>query len=597
MHNFIKYIYIIFAKLRRLSKSRLGLANTFLLLSFFTGVFGATAAIIIKNLVHFTENFLSTTFPDANQNYLFLVFPLVGILISVVLVNHVIKDNLSHGVSLVLKAIGKDQGKLRAHNTYSSMITSAITVGFGGSVGLEAPMVMTGSAFGSNLARLFNLNAKDTILLLACGCTAAIAAVFKAPIAAIVFAIELLMIDFTAKTILPLLISAATGIVLSLLFLGNNTMVLVDNPDAFYLGNIPFFVVLGIVSGLVSVYFMRTSRWVEKTLKKIQNIYCKALLGGTLLGLLIFLFPVFFGEGYISINSLISGSRKVLYESSPLSFLCSSEYFLVLFVVLVILFKVIATALTTSSGGVGGVFAPTLFIGAMTGFLVAESAHVFLGIDLSYTNFILVGMAGVMGGVMHAPVTAIFLTAELSSGYGLLIPLMITSAISYLTVKPMEHYSIYSKQLAEAGALKTHNKDKSAIQQLDWKSLIDNNILTLPISSTLREYTKVIAQSQRNIFVVIDNKKRFAGLLDMDDHREIIFQQGKYDSVFVKELMFYPNVVVFDTDTNEQMLNKLLKSGYFNLPVITNEGKYVGFVSKAKMLDAYKAVVEYESED
>ncbi len=597
MQRYLRYIPIYFSKLRRFSKNRLGINNTFLLLSLFTGFFGAMAAIIIKNLVHFTENSLSNLFPDANQNYLFLVFPLVGIVLTVFLIKNAIKDNLSHGVSIVLKAIGQNKGRLRPHNTYSSMITSAITVGFGGSVGLEAPMVMTGSAIGSNLARLFNLNSKQTILLLACGSTAAIAAVFQAPIAAIVFAIELLMIDFTATTILPLLISAATGIVLSLLFLGQNAVIHVKSHQIFSLDNVPFYIFLGVITGLVSVYYIRVSRYVENTFKKIKRRYVKAVIGGIALGGLIFIFPVFFGEGYIWINTLLNTSGRELFNNSPLFVFPESEHFFILLIFLTLMLKVVASAITTSAGGVGGVFAPTLFMGAITGFFLAELARVYLGINLPYSSFVLAGMAGVMGGVMHAPVTAIFLTAEISTGYSLLIPLMITSAISYLTVKPLEVYSIYQKTLAEKGTLKTHNKDKSAIQQIDWKKMIDRNVHTVCINASLREYTQVIAASKRNLFVVLDENDCFAGMLDMDDHRNIIFQQDKYDTVFVRDLMFYPDVWVFDTESNCELLEKIMNSGHFNLPVITDDEKYVGFISKAKVLDAYKSLVEHESED
>jgi CIC family chloride channel protein len=589
-----------FIKFRRFSKERLGLPNTLLLLSFFTGVFGATAAIVVKNLLHFTVSTLHNAFPDAQQNYFYLAFPLMGILLTIFFVNRFVKDHISHGVSIVLKAISKSNGKLRSHNMYSSIVASSITVGFGGSVGLEAPMVLTGSAIGSNLARLFNLNAKNTTLLLACGSTAAIAAVFKAPVAAIVFAIEVLMIDFTAASILPLLVSAATGTVLSMLFLGKGVMLDIKSIVPFTISNVPLYIVLGVFTAAVSIYFLRVSRGVDQFFGKIKQPYLKGIIGSVLLGILIFLFPVLYGEGYESIKFLVEGQTTLLFKNSPIFHYFANyktEFLFIIYIGIIILFKGFASSFTLSSGGIGGVFAPSLFIGAFSGFFIASLSNTYLGTSLPTANFVLAGMAGVMTGIMHSPVTSIFLIAELSSGYGLLIPLMITSSVSYLLVKPIEKHSIYSKKLAEKGELKTHNKDKFAMHKLDWHKLIEHNILTITKESSLREYTQLIARSSRNLFVVTDEENHFVGMLCMDDHRETIFKQELYDEVSVNELMFYPDTIALFSDSSETIIKKFKESGHYNLPVIDQEHHYIGFLSKTHLLTAYKDFIAEDSED
>lgn len=592
----VRKLMVILSRLRRFIKQRFSNSTIVLILSFFTGVLGGTTAIIIKNLLHFTISSLDNAQATSDLKYIYLAFPLLGIILTSIFVTRFVRDNIGHGVSIVLKSISRNDGKLRRHNMYSSMIASSLTVGFGGSVGLEAPIVLTGSAIGSNLSRTFNLSAKNTRLLLACGSAGAMAAIFKAPVAAIVFAIEVLMLDFTAASLLPLLISAATGTVLSLLFLGEDVMLNISYIDTFYIENIPFYIILGILSGLISIYFLRVSRFIDRLFKKIKHRYVKAVVGGALLGGLIFVFPVLYGEGYENINELLNNASLLMHDS-PLSSLTEQHWFFIVCIVAIIFVKIIATSLTTSAGGIGGTFAPSLFVGAFVGFLLSEIVNVYTGINIPYSNFVLAGMAGVMTGVMHAPLTAIFLIAEISTGYNLLIPLMITAACSYITVNPFEHHSIYTRQLAEKGTLRTHNKDKFALQKIDFMSLMDKNILTVPITSTLRDYTNYIAQSKRNIFVVLNNKDKFEGLLLMDEHRDIIFRQDLYDKVNVSDLMHVPKTVVYDTDTGEKIVEKFKKTHNFNLPVISKDGTYLGFLSKATVLGAYQSVVASESED
>jgi len=590
-----RFLVSLFSKTRRYCKEKLGISHTILLLSFFTGVFGATSAIIIKNLLHITASFLGNAFPYAQHNYLYLAFPLLGILITIHFVTRWVKDDLSHGVSKVLGAISNNNGLLKSHNMYSSMVASSITVGFGGSVGLEAPMVLTGSAIGSNLARYFKMSPKNTVLLLACGCTAAFAAVFKAPIAALVFAIELLMIEFTAATVLPLMVAAASGIVLSILFMGHDVLFFVS-ADIFDVKYVPFYLILGVFTALISLYFLRTLRTVERWFSKIKRKYLRGILGGLFLGGLIFLFPMFYGEGYISINEILSSNApELIFKNSPFYSVVNIPLLFLGLILAVILLKVIAMSVTTASGGVGGTFAPSLFIGGFCGFFVAQSLNFFFGLQLPCFHFVLAGMAGIMSGVMLTPLTAIFLTAELSSGYSLLIPLMITSSISYLIVSPIEKYSLYGKKLAEKGELKTHNKDHFAMRKVNWHSLIDHDIAVIPSHSTLRDYIQVIAKSTRNLFVVIDEQQKFAGLLVMDYHRETIFDQTKYDTVFVEDLMIEPEEFVYEDDSTKTVIEKFKRTGNYNLPIIGTDRTYVGFLSRAKVLTAYQDFIAEES--
>ena len=587
-----------FAKFRRFLKRHFSDRFIILILSVLIGAMGAAAAIIIKNVLHLTNKMLTHTFSNTGISYLYLIFPIIGILLTVYYVRRYVKDNISHGVSIVLKALCKSDGKLRFHNIYSSMVSSTITVGLGGSVGLEAPMVLTGSAIGSNMARFFHCNSKQTRLLLACGSAAAMAAIFKAPIAGIVFTFEVLMLDLTSSAILPLLLSAATGTVLSLLFLGRGVMFSVAaTTHPFRLINIPLYIILGLLTGLISVFFLRISTWIDRCIKKIKRPYLRAFIGGTLLCLLIYLFPVFYGEGYDSINMLLNGHYDQLLVGSPLWGLCSNRIIFFIAIAGIILLKVFATTFTTSAGGIGGVFAPTLFIGAFTGFFVAAIAHHITGANIPYVNFILAGMAGVMTGVMQAPLTAMFLIAELSTGYTLLIPLMITAACSYLIVNPFEKYSVYTRSLAEKGNLRTHNKDKYALRKLQWEKFIDTDIQTIPLHATLRTYTQTISKSKRNLFVVIDARNCFAGLLVMDSHRDIIFQTEVYDLVHVEDLMIEPEEFIYQNDTAAEVLEKFNRTGNFNMPVITQDRKYIGFLSKARFLAEYQNFVASESED
>jgi CIC family chloride channel protein len=378
--------------------------------------------------------------------------------------------------------------------------------------------------------------------------------------------------------------------------MGQDVMFFVAGDAVFNVKNVPYYIILGVFTALISLYFLRTLRTVERWFSKIKRAYLKGLIGGLLLGGLIFFFPMFYGEGYININDLLlSASPETIFRGSPLAQLVHLPLLFLGLILAVILFKVVATAITTASGGVGGTFAPSLFIGAFCGFFVAHVMNLFFGLQLPYLNFILAGMAGIMSGIMLTPLTAIFLTAELSTGYSLLIPLMITSSISYLIVSPIEKYSLYGKKLAEKGDLKTHNKDYFAMRKVDWRTFIDHDIATIPIHSTLREYTRLIAQSARNLFVVVDEQKKFVGLLVMDYHRKTIFDTNKYDTVFVEDLMIEPEEFVYENDTTKAVIDKFTRTGNYNLPIINTDRTYIGFLSRAKVLTAYRDFIAEES--
>lgn len=571
--------------------------NFILFLSFIIGVFGAFAAIILKNLVFYTAQFLHDRFPSNEYNFLYLCFPIIGITLTVIYLRTFIKEKINHGVSRILYAISKGKGNIKPHNTYSSLVSSTLTVGFGGSVGLEAPIVLTGSAIGSNVGQLFRMNTQTKILLIACGSSAAMAAIFKSPIAAIVFAIEVLMIDLTMGSLLPLLIASVTGTTVSFLFLGKSVMFNFNVSSDFHISNIPFFIILGIFCGFVSIYFTRTSMYIEGVFKKIKRQGVKILIGGAVLGVLIFFFPILYGEGYQDINYILNGHAYEVMHNSLFYEYRDNAYMFLLFIFLVLFFKVIAMSVTNGAGGIGGVFAPSLLMGGLSGFFIALFMKTFANIKLPYENFTLAGMAGVMAGVMHSPLTAIFLIAELSGGYQLFIPLMITAAFAYLTVIPFERYSIYSKRLAARGELVTHHKDKTALQQLDIMNLLETNFSTINNDASLRELVQVISTSKRNVFPVVDDKNNFQGLVFMDDIRDLIFNPELYDMVYVSELKYTPKCTIAPDEAMQDVVRKFEESGTYNMPVVDHQNKYIGFVSRANLFTNYREIIEELSQD
>ncbi|HKI87519.1 MAG TPA: chloride channel protein, partial [Draconibacterium sp.] len=511
--------------------------NFIYLLSLIIGLLSGLGALLLKNLIHFVAEKLTHWFAVDGASYLYLVYPLVGIFLTVLFVRFVIKDDISHGVSKILYSISRKSSRIKGHNTYSSMIASSLTIGLGGSVGAEAPIVLTGASIGSNLARTFKLNYKYITLLVGCGAGGAIAGIFNAPIAGIVFTLEVLMLDLTMAYLIPLLISAISATIISYFFMGEGVLLRLNQVNPFHIHTIWFYMALGVFTGLVGLYFTRTTMYLEKKFLKIKNWLVKLLVGGFILGLLIFLFPPLWGEGYSSILTIFSGKGTELLNNSLFFPLKDNGYLVVLVLAGILIFKVVAMSATTASGGIGGIFAPTLFMGAMAGYFLAKLLNTFYDLGLPEDNFALAGMAGMMAAVMHAPLTGIFLTAEITGGYGLFIPLIVTSTIAYITIMRFEPHSIYTKRLAQRGELITHHKDKAVLQMMEVKKLIETDFEVLVPSATLRDLVKAISKSQRNLYPVVDEDGILKGMVKLSDIKSLIFETDLYDSVKVKDLM------------------------------------------------------------
>ncbi len=571
--------------------------NFILILCVIIGILAAVAAVVLKTAVHYFEGWVRGISGAYNENWLFLIFPLLGIIITVIYVRKFVKDDISHGVSRILYSISRNKGIMKLHNTYSSVVSCAFTSGFGGSVGMEAPIVSTGAAIGSNVARSARFGFKRTIMLVGCGAAAAIAAIFKAPIAGLIFALEVLRLDLTLGSIVPLLIATVTGTIFSAIFLGEQIEFYFTLSDPFNYGNIPFYVLLGVVTGLVSLYFTWINDKVETRFRGISKGYKRVVFGGLLVGLLVFLFPPLFGEGYTAMHSLLSGNPHQLLEASIFSkFFDHSGLLFLGFLVCVLLLKAVATSVTLGSGGVGGVFAPSLFMGSITGFIFAKFVNYWNVLSISERNFALVGMAGLIAGVIHAPLTAIFLIAEITGGYELFIALIITASISYLTVIYFNPHSLYTKKLAKKGDLITHHKDKAVLTLLKVENVLEKDLKTVNPDQTLGELVKVVAKSHRNIFPVIDDKNNFLGLVPLDEIREVMFDKSKYDTLKVRNVMVQPPVTVSLNDHMDKVMQKFRDTGLWNLPVV-EDGKYQGFVSRANVFNLYrKMLIEFSEE-
>ncbi len=561
------------------------------MLAFVVGLISSIAAVILKNTLYYTHLFLTTYLHLGKGNFLFFIYPIIGLIITILFVNKFIRQQISHGVSRVLFAISQRQGIIKFHNTYSSIIASTITIGFGGSVGAEAPIVYTGAAIGSNLAKLFKLNTKSIILLVACGAAGAISGIFKAPIAGIIFCFEVLMLDLTTASLIPLLISSVTAATFAYFMMGDSVLFSFTIKEPFVLLNFPWYIVLGIVCGLLSLYFTKITKFIEKHISYITNPYKRALVGGAIIGIIIYLLHPLYGEGYEALKLILTGKANQLLENSILSPYTNGFWGLVFYMTLVLFFKVFAMALTTGSGGIGGVFAPSLFVGGLAGFITAQLINHLTKIGVSISNFSLVGMAGVMAGVMHAPLTAIFLIAEITGGYDLIIPLIITSTIAYITKSHFQKYSLYTEKLAEEGKLMTHDKDHSTLLNMNVYDLLETDFLTISPDATLKELVKVIKQSKRNIFPVVDKDNNLIGLVSMDNIRNIIFQPDLYDKVYVYQLMIKPEVVIDQEESMENIVEKLSTTGNYNIPVI-KDGKYIGFVSRANVFTKYRNLLK-----
>jgi len=571
--------------------------NFILILSLIAGLLGGLAGVLLKNAVHLSHSILMSVISIRSFNLLYLVLPFLGILISYLYVKYIVKDNIGHGISRILQSISKSNSIIKAHNMYTSLIASTVTVSFGGSVGLEAPIVLTGSAIGSNIGRYLRLDYKTITLLVGCGAAGAIAGIFKAPIAAVIFALEVLMLDLTMASLIPLLISSAAGAILAYFFMGSGVLFsFAVSAHPFTLHNLPFYAILGLLCGVVSLYFTRANLSIEKQFQRMPNGFSRVLAGGAITSLLVFLFPPLYGEGYETLKNLLNGNGMNLLDGSIFTSIGNNYFLILFFLVLILIFKVVAMSATTAGGGVGGVFAPSLFMGGVTGFFLSRVVNFFMTDRLPESNFALAGMAGVMAAVMHAPLTAIFLIAEITGGYQFFVPLMITSVVAYLTVIPFEPHSIYTKRLAEAGELITHHKDKAVLSRLSIESLIEKNFLTTGPDVSLGEFVKVVAKSQRNVFPVIDAENNFLGVIFINDIRHIIFEHDQYDTVFIRNLMYMPDTLVSQDATMEDVAQKFAETSHYNLPVLNN-GKYIGFVSRANVFSAYRKLVKDFSND
>lgn len=561
--------------------------NFVLILGGIIGILSGFAAVILKESVHFIQSQLTSGFDVKFANYLYIGFPLVGIVLTVLISKYVLKEQLGHGITQILYAISKKSSIIKRTRTFSRMITSAITVGFGGSVGLEAPIVVTGSAIGSNVGRFVHLNYKKRTLLIGCGAAGAISAIFNSPVAGVIFSLEVILADVTIAMFIPLLIASVAGSLVSLTLLGDDVLFSFKLTDSFTAADTPFYLLLGVTCGLVSVYFTRMTYKVESWIKKIKPFLGRAVTGGVLLGIIIFVFPPIYGEGYNTIKLLLAGREEEVLNTTLFFEETTNVLLFFGFIFGVILIKPIASALTLGSGGSGGIFAPSLFLGGVTGFLFAAILNVVAWENVSTSNFTLVGMCGVMSGVLHAPLTAIFLIAEITSGYELFVPLMIVSAISFSTSSVFEKHSLYTKHLIESGDLIQYDKDKQVLSLIDLKKVVEKDLKRIHPSATLGELVDLVQVSKRNIFPVINDDEQLVGVVTLDDIRNIMFNEEERKNTLVKSLMHSPPAFVSSHENMQSVMSKFELTGAWNLPVI-DDGKYVGFLSKSRIFSTYR---------
>ena len=566
-----------------------------LLLSLMVGVLTSLAACLLKYIVEWIKVFLTENFDTTGANWLYLVYPVVGIFLTGVFIRDIVRDDISHGVTKILYALSRKQSRIKRHNCWSSVIASGITIGFGGSVGAEAPIVLTGSAIGSNLGSLFRMDHKTLMLLVGCGAAGAVSGIFKAPIAGIVFTLEVLMMDLTMAALLPLLISSVTATVVSYILTGTSAMFPFRLDDPFVMERIPYAIALGIFCGLAAFYFTRAMDWIEDIFRKCKSPMTKFVIGACMLSVLIFLFPPLYGEGYDTITLLLNGENMSEWETvMNNSLFYGNESLIALYLFLIILLKVFASSATNGGGGCGGIFAPSLFLGCIAGFVFSYLCNRFNigGVYIPEKNFALMGMAGMMSGVMHAPLTGIFLIAELTGGYQLFLPLMIVSVSSYLTIIVFEPHSIYSMRLAKKGELLTHHKDRTALTLMNVESVIETDFITVRQDMTLGEMvTKAVSKSNRNLFPVVDGSERLLGIVSLNNIRKVIFRQELYHRYRVSTFMEDPVAVIINTDSMEDVMAKFDSTNAWNLPVTDETGKYIGFVSKSKALGTYRQVM------
>ena len=578
-------IYPLFLRLTR----RLSNRQMMMLLAVVVGVLAGIGTYLFEILLYAIKNGLTNWFPVDSAHFLFLIYPAVGIILATLFVKYIVRDNISEGVTRVLYAMSSRNSRIAAHNCWTSVVGGATTIGFGGSVGPEAPIVLTGAAIGSNLGRLARLNYKNSTLLLCCGAGAALAAIFKAPITGVVFVLEILMLDITAGSVIPLLISSVTATTMAFMLRGFDPILAVTlaPQDAFELWQIPLFILLGMLCGLMAWYFTSMNSRVGNFFKGIDRQWKKWLWGGVILGVLIFIFPPLYGEGYEGFTALMHGKTETLFDNSLFYRFRGIDWVVILFIIATMFFKVIAMASTNAAGGVGGTFAPSLFVGAFTGATLALVCNMLFHWEVSVVSFTLVGMAGVMAGVMNAPLTSIFLIAELSNGYGLFIPLMITACISFAVNYWLDPDSIYTKQLRQKGELLTHDKDQSVFVFLKLDELMETDFLRIKENITLGDIVHIISTARRNIFPVIDNFGRLLGVVQLDDLREDMFKPEKYGRP-ISDYMIQPPDKILEHESIMSVMEKFEDKHTWMLPVVDKKNRYLGFISKSRILNAYR---------
>lgn len=576
-------------------------ANQFILIiSFLVGIFTALAGLLLKWLIGQIEHFLTQEFNVTGANWLYLVYPVVGIFLTMLFIRYVVRDDIGHGVTKILFAIARKQSKIKLHNTWTSIAASAITIGFGGSVGAEAPIVLTGSAIGSNLGRLFCLSGKQMMLLVGCGAAGAVAGIFKAPIAGLVFVLEVLMIDLTMSSLLPLLVSSVTAAGLTFAVSGISPVFEFHLQDPFQVTRIPAYMLLGIACGLVALYFTRTMNWLEGIFRHIKSAYTRLAVGGVMLSLLIYLFPPLYGEGYDLIHLLLNGNGQSDWITAMNSSLFYGHvHLLLLYLVLIIMFKVFASTATNGGGGCGGIFAPSLFLGCVAGFVFSRLWNIYdvLGLSVPERNFAMLGMCGLMSGVMHAPLTGVFLIAELTGGYQLFMPLMIVAVFAYLTIKMFEPHSIYAMRLAQRGDLLTHHTDRSILTLMSMDSVIQHYDQVLFPDMTLADVASQAAGSKNLVFPVVNRQMQLVGAVYLDDIRHLIFRTELYREFRVSQLMKEPEARLSVNDSMDVVVRMFDRTRAWTLPVVNADDVFIGFIRKSHVLAVYRQMMADYSTD
>lgn len=587
------------AFLLRWRRRHLSDRNFVLFISLLVGIFTALAGLLLKWLIEQIEVLLTHEFVATSSNWLYLVYPVVGVWLTMLFIRYIVRDDIGHGVTKILFAIARKQSRIKPHNTWTSVVASAITIGFGGSVGAEAPIVLTGSAIGSNLGKLCRLSNKYMMLLVGCGAAGAVAGIFKAPIAGLVFVLEVLMIDLTMTSLLPLLVTSVTAAGLTFAVSGTNPIFEFHLQDAFTVDRIPAYIALGIVCGLVALYFTRTMSFLENVFRKLQGRYRRFLLGAVMLSLLIYLFPSLYGEGYDLITLLLNGNGQADWDTAMDRSLFYGSNYLLLYLFLIVIFKVFASTATNGGGGCGGIFAPSLFLGCVCGFIFCRLWNTYdvLGFDIPERNFAMLGMCGLMSGVMHAPLTGIFLIAELTGGYALFMPLMIVSVGSYLTIKCFEPHSIYAIRLAQRGELLTHHTDRSVLTLMSMDSVIQHYDKVLYSDMNLGDVATQVSNSKNHVFPVVNKQMQFVGAVYLDDIRHLIFRTELHRNFTVSQLMTQPKALLSVNDSMDVVVSVFDKTGAWTLPVVDGEGVFVGFIRKSSVLTVYRQVLADFSND